>query len=256
MLWEPFAYDCVLVDLVILDMQVSASTIPHAHAKGRAYSGSFVARLPEDGCTSLRGGHVVYRVLHDEVVVCAADGQRATTAALTNHHAQNGHAEAEHLPQVHCDGLTLQRNRHNILTQQQVVGRLPWHTIVMQANTPVGHTTTPTNHQHVEADLQNRQAYAGRITDTALPPELSMCSSKVPGGRKHLAELFSILAGIGARGIDKGDDGEPKMVGMAHEAQCLTVAIRLRHPKVAIDVLLHGTCHSIADTPCCSALIL
>ena len=59
----------------------------------------------------------------------------------------------------------------------------------------------------------------------------------------HLAELLGIFAGVGARGVDKGDDGKPKVVRMAHEAQRLAVAVGLRHAKVAVDVLLHVRTH-------------
>ena len=61
--------------------------------------------------------------------------------------------------------------------------------------------------------------------------------------RQYLAKLLGILAGVSSWGVDKGDNGEPKVVGVFHKAQRLAVAVGLRHAKVAVDVLLHSACH-------------
>eukprot|EP00983_Pelagomonas_calceolata_P064348 1148082-Pelagomonas_calceolata.AAC.5 len=51
-----------------------------------------VPALPQDGCARLWRGHVVHRVLHDEVAVGTADCQGATGAALANDHTDDGHS--------------------------------------------------------------------------------------------------------------------------------------------------------------------
>ena len=68
-----------------------------------------VARLPQDRGAGLRGRDVVDRVLHDQVVVGAADGQRAAGPALADDDRQDRHAEAKHLAEVDRDGLALAR---------------------------------------------------------------------------------------------------------------------------------------------------
>ena len=64
----------------------------------------------------------------------------------------------------------------------------------------------------------------------------------------YLAELLRVLASVRARRIHKCDDGEAKVVRMLHEGQRLAVAVRLRHPKVPEDVLLHVR-HSVSRLP-------
>lgn len=56
-----------------------------------------------------------------------------------------------------------------------------------------------------------------------------------------LAELLCIFAGVCTGGVHKGDNGEPKVVCMAHEAQRLAVAIGLWHAKISVDILLQST---------------
>jgi hypothetical protein len=96
----------------------------HAHAcntaAGSGSSGSCViqlrcphliaggSRLPENGCAGLRAGHIVDAVLHDQVAVGAADGQRAAGATLANYDADDRHAQPKHLTEVVRNGLTLQ----------------------------------------------------------------------------------------------------------------------------------------------------
>jgi hypothetical protein len=61
-----------------------------------------------------------------------------------------------------------------------------------------------------------------------------------PRPSAHLPQLLRGAAGVGARRVDKGDDGQPKLVGVAHEAHGLAVAVGLGHAKVAAHVLLQG----------------
>lgn len=73
------------------------------------------------------------------------------------------------------------------------------------------------------------------------------CSMSV-GVQAHLAKLLCILSSIRTGRIHKCDDGEAKVVRMLHEAQRLAVAVRLRHPKVPENVLLH-VWHSVCKLP-------
>lgn len=54
----------------------------------------------------------------------------------------------------------------------------------------------------------------------------------------HLPQVLSVLPCKSAGRIHKGDDGEPKLVGMLHEAQGLAIPVGLGHAKVAVDVFL------------------
>lgn len=65
-----------------------------------------------------------------------------------------------------------------------------------------------------------------------------------PKTHTHLAQLLSCLAGVRAWCVHKCDNGQPKLVCMAHEAQCLAVTIGLGHAKVAADVFLHTQTHT------------
>jgi hypothetical protein len=80
---------------------------PRSRPQRKTHRARRVAGLPEDGGARLGRGHVVHRVLHDEVAVGAADGERAAAAALADDHGDEGHAEAKHLAQVVGDGLAL-----------------------------------------------------------------------------------------------------------------------------------------------------
>lgn len=62
-----------------------------------------------------------------------------------------------------------------------------------------------------------------------------ICSTQF---ESHLAQLLSGLASIGTRSINKGDDGQTKLIGVPHKPHGLPVAIGLRHTEVAPDVLL------------------
>jgi len=64
--------------------------------------------------------------------------------------------------------------------------------------------------------------------------QASCCSASA----SHLAQLLCVFAGVRARRVDKGDDGEAELVGVAHEAKRFAVAIGLGHAEVAVDVLL------------------
>jgi hypothetical protein len=54
----------------------------------------------------------------------------------------------------------------------------------------------------------------------------------------HLAQLLCCPACVSAWRVHKGDDGQAKLVGVAHKAHGLAVAVGLGHAKVAADVLL------------------
>ena len=62
--------------------------------------------------------------------------------------------------------------------------------------------------------------------DTGVDPHLS------------LTQFLSVLASEGSRRVHESHDGEPELVGVAHEAQCLAVAVGLRHAEVSVDILL------------------
>ena len=59
--------------------------------------------------------------------------------------------------------------------------------------------------------------------------------------RADLSQLLRQLASECAGGVHKRDNGEAKVVGMAHEAQGLAVPIGLGHAEVAVDVFLQDT---------------
>ena len=56
-------------------------------------------------------------------------------------------------------------------------------------------------------------------------------------GLGHMA-LLGADAGVGARGVDEGDDGQAEFVRHFHQAQRLPVALGMRHAEVARDFLL------------------
>ena len=53
-----------------------------------------------------------------------------------------------------------------------------------------------------------------------------------------LSRLFSRFASKSSRCVNKCDNWKAKFVCMLHETQCFSVAIRLWHAKVAVDVFL------------------
>ena len=59
-----------------------------------------------------------------------------------------------------------------------------------------------------------------------------------PRDRLGDAALLGLRAGVGARGVDEGDDGDPEAVGQLEEADRLAEALGLAHPEVAPDVLV------------------
>ena len=60
----------------------------------------------------------------------------------------------------------------------------------------------------------------------------------VPGQRLRLTALLGAEAGIGARRVDERDDRGAELGGELHEAERLPVALRVRHPEVALEILL------------------
>src|ERR1051325_6385426 len=56
--------------------------------------------------------------------------------------------------------------------------------------------------------------------------------------RLGLAALFGAEAGVGARRVDQGDHGRAEFRRQPHEPHRLAVALRMRHPEVAIQVFL------------------
>jgi hypothetical protein len=81
---------------------------------------SISTALPQYGCTRLRRSYVVHRVLHDQVAVGTADGQRPPRAPLADDDADDGDTEAKHLTQVEGNGLTLGTHKywHQVLGAQ------------------------------------------------------------------------------------------------------------------------------------------
>ena len=59
-----------------------------------------------------------------------------------------------------------------------------------------------------------------------------------PGNGFALAPFLGFLAGVGARRIQKGQDGAAELFGLLHQTQGLAVPLRPRHPKVAAQILL------------------
>ena len=55
------------------------------------------------------------------------------------------------------------------------------------------------------------------------------------GDSLGLAALLRADAGIGAGGIDQGDDRQLEALGQVHQADRLAVAFRLRHAEVVLD---------------------
>src|SRR4029079_2401165 len=53
-----------------------------------------------------------------------------------------------------------------------------------------------------------------------------------------LAALFGVDAGVGTGRVDEREEGQGEFLGELHEAQRLAVAVRARHPEVAVDLLL------------------
>lgn len=53
-----------------------------------------------------------------------------------------------------------------------------------------------------------------------------------------LALLLGCFSSISSWGVDKRENGESKVICVAHKAECLAVAIGLRHPEVAMNVFL------------------
>ena len=45
-------------------------------------------------------------------------------------------------------------------------------------------------------------------------------------------------AGISARGVNQGNDGQAEFVGQTHQAQCLAITFRMRGTEIAQDVFL------------------
>ena len=62
-----------------------------------------------------------------------------------------------------------------------------------------------------------------------------------------LAALLGVDAGIGARGIDEGDDGQAELLGELHEAQGLPVALGTGHAEVAAGALAQRAALLVAD---------
>ena len=77
---------------------------------------------------------------------------------------------------------------------------------------------------------------AGDNNDDGSPEPCHL--AEVAGDGLGLAPLFGADAGKGAGGIHEGDDGELEPLGHLHEAERLAVPFGIRHPEVAVDLLL------------------
>ena len=51
--------------------------------------------------------------------------------------------------------------------------------------------------------------------------------------------LLCLHTRIGTRRIDEGDDRAAELLGLLHEAKCLTIALRTRHAEIVTDILFH-----------------
>ena len=67
------------------------------------------------------------------------------------------------------------------------------------------------------------------------------------GDRLGLAALLGALAGVGAGGVDQGDDREVEAVGEVHEADRLAVALGAGHAEVAGDARAGVVALLVAD---------
>ncbi len=71
--------------------------------------------------------------------------------------------------------------------------------------------------------------------------------AQVVGDGLGLAPLLGADAGVGAGRVDEGDDRPPELLGLAHEAERLAVALGVGHAEVAPQVLLHVAALLLAD---------
>ena len=60
---------------------------------------------------------------------------------------------------------------------------------------------------------------------------------QIAGNGFALAAFLGTHARVGARRVDEGEQRQAKLLGHAHQAQCLAVALRARHAVVASDAL-------------------
>ena len=70
---------------------------------------------------------------------------------------------------------------------------------------------------------------------------------EVAGDGLALAPLLGLQAGVGAGGIDEGEDGAAELLRLAHEPQGLAVALRTGHAEVALEVFLQRLALAGAD---------
>src|SRR2546422_9593752 len=59
--------------------------------------------------------------------------------------------------------------------------------------------------------------------------------------------LFRSEPGVGAGRVDERDDGFGELLGEVHEPQRLAIALRVRHPEVAGDLLARVAALLVAD---------
>ena len=62
-----------------------------------------------------------------------------------------------------------------------------------------------------------------------------------------LAALFGVDSGVGAGGIEEGDDRPAELGRQLHGAQGLAVALRLRHAEIAVELLFGVAAFLLAD---------
>src|SRR6185295_436412 len=70
---------------------------------------------------------------------------------------------------------------------------------------------------------------------------------KIADKRFRLAAFFCTDSGIGAWGVDKGDDGTPKLLGHPHETQGFSIAFGIRHAKISLHPFFEGLPFLMAD---------
>ena len=70
---------------------------------------------------------------------------------------------------------------------------------------------------------------------------------EIPCDGLPLSVLLCLHARIGTRRIDEGDDRTAELLGLLHEAECLTIALRTRHTEIEADVLFHRATLAVTE---------